>query len=126
MGINNNMRKKPKGKLTKQEEKTIDSLLNNLPEAPMENPKRNLSKAQRDKLGLQIKNVIGEYLDCFMLIGYTTDGLRVVINDVKSPRDQDALNNLIADTTENYFAEQEFLRNGGFDTDEDFDDDDEV
>jgi hypothetical protein len=116
------MRKKIKGKLTQREENQIDNLLDNLPEAPKDNTKRVLSKEQREKLGVQIKNVIGEYLDCFLVLGYTSEGLRVIINDVKNPRDQDALNNLIAETTEDYFAEQEFLKHGKFELDEDEDD----
>ncbi len=117
------MRKKPKDRLSKRDELQINKMLDNLPEAPVEKPQRHLSKAQRDKLALQMKSVVGEYLDCFMLIGYTSDGLRTVITDVSSPRDQDALNNLIAETTDNYFAQQEFLRNGGF-SEEDYEEED--
>lgn len=116
------MRKTPKGRLSKKDEASIDKMLDNLPEAPPEKIKRNLSKQQREKMAIQMKNVINEYLDCFMLIGYTPDGLRTFITSVESPKDQDALNNLVAETTDNYFAQQEFARN---DFSEDpYDDDD--
>lgn len=120
--INKIMRKTPKGRLSKKDEASINKMLDNLPEAPPDKVKRNLTRQQREKMAIQMKNVINEYLDCFMLIGYTPDGLRTFITSVESPKDQDALNNLVAETTDNYFAQQEFA-SGAFSEDE-YDDDD--
>lgn len=111
------MRKKIDGKMTKREEQSIDKMLNNLPEAPKIVKPRVLTQKQREQAALQIKTVVSEYLDCFMLVGYTTEGMRTFIVSTDTPIQQDALNNLIAETTDSFFAQQEMLRNG-FEADE--------
>src|SRR5690606_19673154 len=97
-GINSNMRKNTKGKLTKKDEASIDKMLDNLPEAPKSRVPRNLTQAQRTKLAMHMKNMLDEYLDCFVLVGYTTDGLRMFMTEVNSPLEQDAINNLLMET----------------------------
>ena len=38
-----------------------------------------------------LKNSISEYMDCFLLFGYNTNGERVLIQKFNKPRDRDAI-----------------------------------
>ena len=122
--INISMRKKINGKITKREEKSIDNMLNNLPDAPKIIKPRVLTAKQREKMAIQIKSVVAEYLDCFMVVGYTPEGMRTFIVETDTPLQQDALNNLIVETTESFFAQQDMLKHGFSEDDEMMDDDD--
>lgn len=122
--INISMRKKINGKITKREEKSIDNMLNNLPDAPKIIKPRVLTAKQREKMAIQIKSVVAEYLDCFMVVGYTPEGMRTFIVETDTPLQQDALNNLIVETTESFFAQQDMLKHGFSEDDEMMDDED--
>lgn len=50
-----------------------------------------------------LKGMITEYLDAFMLIGYNTDGERIVIQHFNSHRDRDA----IVEFLKNIFIQQQ-------------------
>lgn len=76
---------------------------------------------ERQKIGLIIKNILSEYLDSFLLIGFTPDGLRAFVSNAPTPRDQDALNNFIPEIIDLYFSQQEIINNVPFsDMDDDF------
>jgi hypothetical protein len=38
-----------------------------------------------------LKDIIGEYLDSFLVLGYSMEGSRIVIQSFKSPKDRDAI-----------------------------------
>jgi hypothetical protein len=57
-----------------------------------------------------LKDSITEYLDSFMVLGYTLDGERIVIQSFKTPKDKDAIvefmkNIFLKQQNENFFGE---------------------
>jgi hypothetical protein len=57
-----------------------------------------------------LKDSISEYLDSFMVLGYTLDGERIVIQSFKTPKDKDAIvefmkNIFLKQQNENFFGE---------------------
>lgn len=57
-----------------------------------------------------LKDAITEYLDSFLVLGYSLDGDRIVIQHFKSPKDKDAIvefmkNIFLKQQNENFFGE---------------------
>ena len=57
-----------------------------------------------------LKDAITEYLDSFLVLGYSLDGERIVIQHFKSPKDKDAIvefmkNIFLKQQNENFFGE---------------------
>ena len=42
-----------------------------------------------------VKNILSEYFDCFMLMGYGVDGRRTIIRHSKTDRDEDSIVELL-------------------------------
>jgi hypothetical protein len=39
----------------------------------------------------QLKNMVEEYMDCFVIVGYDVNGRRVIVKHTKNDRDEDSL-----------------------------------
>jgi len=70
---------------------------------------------RRQDLAHRICNIMSEYLDCYILLGYDFQGRHLDIKASKTPQQQEALNSFLL----KYFAsEMHHIKGHGFDTDE--------
>ena len=70
---------------------------------------------RRQDLARRLCNIISEYLDCYILLGYDFQGRHLDIKASKTPQQQEALNSFLL----KYFAsEMHHIKGPGFGTDE--------
>jgi len=88
----------PSGAMTKEEIKTLNekvfSAVNNLELQKSIDRwlKENAQNNQIIKRDIALlKGMVSEYMDCFLMFGYNTEGERIIIQNFKNARDRDAI-----------------------------------
>lgn len=94
---------------TKSEIKKIEKFLENIDnsEPKIRKKPKMLSPKQKERLGKSIGNAMSEYMDCYIMMGFDTNGNSVVLVNSSSNLEIRALTDLLHD-----FLSMDFQRNG--------------
>jgi len=100
----------------------IEQCLEEVPQAIEPHRFNNLSPKQREIFASKIKNLLGQFMDSYMLIGFSVDGLETIIVDTHgTPLETRGLNHLAFEFFDHYFSQMESSSNILEDDDEDDD-----
>lgn len=114
----------PKKRKTKQKDiqleelQNIEDVLNDLPDSPIPKQLRHLSDQKKEEFIRNLRRVLAEYMDCYMLVGFSVDGLETIVVETHgTPLETRGLNDLSIDFFNNYFGSQG-MQMGDFDDDD--------
>lgn len=102
--------KKRKNKLEEsqlEELQNIENVLDDLPEVTAPKVLRQLSTQKKEEFVRNLRRVLAEYMDCYMLVGFSVDGLETIVVETHgTPMETRGLNDLSIDFFNNYFGGQ--------------------
>ena len=102
-------KKKPSKKEIKEELENyqkMEDMLNNLPEAKVPKKYKNSSLSKKEEFIKQLKHLLHEFMDSYVLIGFSVDGEEtIIVENHGTPIETRGLNDFTYDFFSQYFDE---------------------
>jgi len=103
-------KKKPSKKQINEELNTyeeVEKVIDNLPPARMPKKYKNLSPEKKEEFVKKLKHLLHEFMDCYMLVGFSVDGLEtMIVENHGTPIETRGLNHLAFDFFNQYFDDE--------------------
>lgn len=100
-------KKKPTKKQIKEELENyqqVEDMLNDLPEATVPRKFKKLPPNKQEEFVKQLKHLLSEFMDSYMLIGFSANGQEtIIVENHGTPIETRGLNNFVYDFFNQYF-----------------------